>query len=136
VFWLGFLVLSLAYAGYSFYVPSNDVNWATDIADARQQAAESQKPMMLFFTAEWCVPCRIMKREVFADPEVMKVLNAQFVPVMIYQGDPGGDEAFQKYNIRGTPITIFTDAQENVLDYAVGGIGKSEFLDLVASLDI
>ena len=61
-FWLTFLVASLYYAWYSFYVPSNDVAWADDIASARQLATQSGKNMLLFFTAEWCVPCRVMKR--------------------------------------------------------------------------
>lgn len=132
-FWLAFLVLSLGYAWYSFYVPSNDVIWADDIASARQLASESGKPMLLFFTADWCVPCRIMKREVFADPEVMTAINAQVVPVMIYAGAPGADEAFSQYNVEGTPITIFTDPQGTVLNYAVGGIGKAEFMEMLGN---
>lgn len=92
VFWLDFLVASLAYAWYSFYVPSNDVAWAHDFDEARTLAAESDRPLLLFFTAEWCVPCRVMKREVFADPA-------------------------------GT-----------VLDYEVGRIGKTRFLDMLDDL--
>lgn len=133
-FWLTFLVLSLGYAWHSFYVPSNDVTWADDIVSARQLASESDKPMLLFFTADWCVPCRIMKREVFANPEVMTAINAQVVPVMIYAGEPGADEAFSQYKVGGTPLTIFTDSQGNVLDYAVGGIGKAEFMEMLENL--
>jgi protein disulfide-isomerase len=133
-FWLTFLMVSLGYAWYSFYVPSNDVVWADDIASARELAADSGKNMLLFFTAEWCVPCRIMKREVFADEQVMAVINAQVVPVMIYADDPGADEVFRQYKVGGTPITIFTDPQGNVLDYAVGRMGKTEFLEMLENL--
>jgi protein disulfide-isomerase len=131
VFWLAFLVLSLAYAWYCFYVPSNEVNWAEDFSTAQQLASSSEKPILLFFTAEWCVPCRIMKREVFADPEVVKVINARLIPLAIYADDPGAAQLFEHYNIGGTPITIVTDAAGEVIDYAVGGIDKSEFLELI-----
>lgn len=47
-----------------------------------------------------------MKREVFADPEVMKAISAQVVPVMVYEDSPGGEDAFRQYNVEGTPITI------------------------------
>ena len=134
-FWLTFLVVSLGYAWYSFYVPSNDVVWAEDIASARQLANNSGKNMLLFFTAEWCVPCRIMKREVFADEEVMTAINAKVVSVMIYADGPGADEVFNQYNVGGTPVTIFTDHQGNVLDYAVGRIGKTKFLEMLENLD-
>lgn len=132
VFWLSFLIVGLIYAWYSFYVPSNEVVWAEDFASAKQLASESGKPMLLFFTAEWCVPCRIMKREVFADKDVMRAINAKLVPLMIYEDDPGGDELFKRYNIEGTPITVVTDSEGKVINYAVGGIGKSEFLRLIS----
>ncbi len=134
VFWLSFLVLSLGYAWYSFYVPSNDVVWANDVPSAQQIASETGKPVMLFFTATWCVPCRIMKREVFADQEVMKAINKKIVPVMLYADSPGANEVFAQYNVGGTPVTIFTDPQGQVLDYAVGGIGKPKFLEMLEGL--
>ncbi|MGI9241643.1 MAG: thioredoxin family protein [Verrucomicrobiales bacterium] len=133
-FWLTFLVASLGYAWYSFYVPPNDVVWADDIASARQRSTESGKNMLLFFTADWCVPCRIMKREVFADQETMTAINDQVVPVMLYAGAPGTDEVFSLYDVGGTPVTIFTNPQGDVLDYAVGKMEKTEFLKMLENL--
>jgi protein disulfide-isomerase len=133
-FWLTFLVVSLGYAWYSFYVPSNDVVWAEDTDSARQLASESNKPVMMFFTATWCVPCRIMKREVFADSKVARAINAQVVPVMVYADSPGAEALFSQYNVGGTPITIFTDYSGHVLDYAVGGMEKAEFMDMLGNL--
>ena len=133
-FWLTFLVVSLAYAWYSFYVPSNDVVWADNMVSAQELADDSGKNMLLFFTGEWCVPCRIMKREVFADKEVMKAINSQVVPVMINIDDPNAEELVKHYKIGTTPITIFTDPQGKVLDYAVGKIGKTKFLKMLENL--
>ena len=133
-FWLTFLVVSLAYAWYSFYVPSNDVIWADNIGSARELAHDSDKNILLFFTGKWCVPCRIMKREVFADKEVMKTINSQVVPVIISVDDPNAEELVKQYNIGTTPITIFTDSQGEVLNYAVGKIGKTKFLEMLENL--
>ncbi|MEZ4387588.1 MAG: thioredoxin family protein [Candidatus Krumholzibacteriia bacterium] len=134
VFWLAFLVASLAYAWYSFYVPANDVAWAQDFDEARTLAAESDRPLLLFFTAEWCVPCRVMKREVFADREVMQAIDASVVPLMLYAGEPGADAVFARYQVGGTPVTIFTDPAGTVLDYEVGRIGKARFLEMLGDL--
>nr|WP_321407112.1 thioredoxin family protein [uncultured Carboxylicivirga sp.] len=133
-FWLTFLVVSLAYAGYSFYAPSNDVIWADDIVSARELANNSDKNMLLFFTGEWCSPCRIMKREVFADEEVMKAINSRVIPVMIDIDDPNAQEVVKLYNVGGTPVTIFTNPKGKVLDYAVGKIGKTKFLEMLEKL--
>lgn len=134
-FWLTFLVVSLAYAWYCFYVPANDIAWADGYSSAQQQAADAGKPMILYFTGQWCVPCRVMKRQVWADEEVKSVVNEQFVPVAIDVGSPDNAELLTRYNIGGTPVTIVTDSQGNALRWRVGGIGKVEFLDLLAGRD-
>lgn len=133
-FWLTFLVASLVYAWYSFYVPANDVVWADNMVSAQELANDSDKNMLLFFTGDWCSPCRIMKREVFADKEVMKAINSQIVPVMINVDDPNSEELLMHYKVGSTPTTIFTDPQGKVLDYAVGKIGKTTFLEMLENL--
>ena len=134
-FWLSFLVVSLGYAWYSFYVPSNNVTWAKDYASAQHQAAQSGKPIILFFTAKWCVPCRIMKRNVWADEQVEAVVKAGFTPVMIDLGDPNAAATVSGYRVVATPTTIITDSQGNVLKRVEGGMGKAEFLDLLGKLN-
>ena len=132
-FWLTFLVVSLAYAWYCFYVPSNNIAWAADYDTAQQQAVQSGKPVILFFTGKWCVPCRIMKRTVWADDEVAATVNASFIPVTIDVDDPAAvaAAATTRYNISVTPTTVITDAEGNVLKQAQGGIDKSDFLKLL-----
>ncbi|MFO0916228.1 MAG: thioredoxin family protein [Pirellulales bacterium] len=130
-FWLTFLVVSLAYAWYCFYVPANSIAWADNYSSARQRAAESGKPIILYFTGEWCAPCRIMKRQVWADEEVKTAVNERFVPVAIDVDNPVDAELLGRYNVGGTPVTIITDPQGNALRWRAGGISKSEFLELL-----
>ena len=72
-----------------------------------------------------------MKRQVWADDQVMKIVNAAFIPVTIDVDDPDNAVVLVRYNVGGTPITIVTDPNGNALQWRVGGIGKSEFLDLL-----
>jgi thioredoxin 1 len=134
-FWLGTLVVGLGWAWYDFYVPANKVTWAKDYASAQQQAAQSGKPIILFFTAKWCVPCRIMKRSVWADEQVEAVVKAGFTPVMIDLDDPKAAAALSRYRVVATPTTIITDSQGNVLKRVDEGMGKAEFLDLLGKLN-
>lgn len=135
-FWLTFLVVSLAYAWHSFYVPSNYIAWAKDYTSAQRQAAISGKPMVLFFTATWCVPCRIMKRQVWADAQVMELVNAKFVPVAIDVSDPENAEVMTAYKIGGPPVIIVCDSQGKVADWRAGGINKPEFLEMLDSSNL
>ena len=134
-FWLTFLVVSLAYAWYSFYVPSNSIAWADNYTTAQQKAADSGKSIILYFAGEWCSPCRVMKRQVWADEEVKTMVNSQFIPVAIDVDNPDHAGVMTRYNVSGAPVTIITDSQGNVLDWRAGGIGKSEFLELLGSSD-
>ncbi|MDF7824798.1 thioredoxin family protein [Pontiellaceae bacterium B12227] len=128
VFWLVFLVVSLAYAWYCFYTPSNSVSWAPNYVEAQEQSVQSDKPMILFFTATWCVPCRIMKRTVWADEQVAAEVNKRFIPLMAYTDDPDRAKLFSRYHIGATPTTLITDPQGNVLRWVHGKMEKANFL--------
>ena len=134
-FWLTFLVASLAYAWYSFYVPSNSIAWAESYDSAQQQSADTGKPMIVYFTGTWCVPCRIMKRQVWADEQVASLVNKQFIPVAIDVDNRDEAEVMAHYNVVGTPVTIVADSQGNALRWREGGIGKTEFLDFLEVSD-
>lgn len=126
-------MVSLGYAWYCFYVPRNEIAWADDYGEAQRLADESGRPIILFFTGDWCVPCRIMKRTVWADEVVKEAVDAAFVPVTIDVGNPAAKAIVDRYGVRMTPHTIITDAEGNVLDQAAGGIDKSRFLELLES---
>ncbi|MEO8269700.1 MAG: thioredoxin family protein [Aureliella sp.] len=127
--------MSLAYAWYCFYVPSNSVAWADDYTAAQQQAVEAGKPMILFFTGKWCVPCRIMKRNVWADKQVTATVNAAFIPVLIDVNDSDSAATMSRYGVGTTPSTIVTDPQGKVLRQKHGAVGKNEFLELLRTLN-
>lgn len=73
-----------------------------------------------------------MKRQVWADDEVMNLVNAQFIPVSIDVDNPDNAAVLTRYKIGGPPVTIVTDPLGNVLDWRAGGISKSEFIDLLS----
>ena len=131
-FWLTFLVVSLAYAWYSFYTPSNDIKWVSNITSIQELPKNSNKNTLLFFTGKWCSPCQIMKREVFADNEVEKIVNSQVTPVMIDIDNPSTKELVKYYKIDTTPTTIIVNSQGKVLDFVVGKIEKKKFLEMLS----
>jgi len=134
-FWLTFLIVSLAYAWYSFYVPSNHIKWDNNITSVLKVTNNFDKNTVLFFTGEWCVPCRIMKGEVFADEEVHRVINSKFTPVMIDIDNPKTKELVNHYRIGATPTTIIVDSKGEVLDFAVGKIEKNKFLEMLNNVE-
>lgn len=133
-FWIATLVVSLPYAWYCFYVPPNNIAWAADYTSAQEKASQTGKPIILFFTGKWCVPCRIMKRTVWADEQVTDLANKSFIPVTIDVDKPDSASAVSRYGVGSTPRTIITDPQGKVLQQVDGGMSKTEFLKLLRKL--
>jgi len=130
-FWISMIPVSIFWVWHDFYVPANHIIWAKDYASAQHQAVQSGKPVILFFTGVWCVPCRIMKRTVWADEQVEVVVKSGFTPVMIDIDDPNAAETVKRYQVVATPTTIITDPQGNVLKWRRGGLNKAEFLEFL-----
>lgn len=87
--------------------------------------------MILFFTATWCSPCRIMKRTVWADEQVAAEVNQRFIPLMLYADDPNMAALFNRYSVNATPTTMLVDPQGNVLDWVYGKVEKEDFLKFI-----
>ena len=134
-FWVIFLVLSLTYAWYSFYVPSSGVKWVYNYTPPQELISSNQKNTLIFFTGKWCVPCRIMKREVFANKEIEKHINRNYTPVLIDVGNPDNYKLLEYYEVNSTPTTVIIDSQGNELEYIEGNIKKEKFLKILTRIN-
>ncbi|MCZ4107231.1 protein-disulfide reductase DsbD [Brevundimonas diminuta] len=72
------------------------------------QAAAKSRPALVYFTAEWCVSCRVMEREVFQNDEVLAELGAvDLIKVDVTQSTPEVRELLDRYGVVGPPTMIF-----------------------------
>ena len=59
------------------------LRWRTDAAAAEKEAAKAHRPLLVFFSAEWCMPCKEMLVKSFADPAVADLIARRFVPLLV-----------------------------------------------------
>ena len=85
--------------------------WAA-YSDAQIAAAHQQsKPVIIDFTADWCVNCKVIEKEVFADPSVVPQLT-NFVTLQSDMTDwssPKNAALQQKFNVVSLPAIVFLD---------------------------
>ena len=77
------LIAIITKAGYSAKIVTANDTEATVLAvdypklwpSLFERAKSERKPVVLYFSASWCVPCRRMEQETFADPTVKGLLD-------------------------------------------------------------
>jgi thiol:disulfide interchange protein DsbD len=75
-------------------------------------AAASQKPVMIDFYADWCLPCKELDKNTFTDVAVRGEAE-RFVPLkadLTRTADPETKKLSEKYKILGVPTIVFLDA--------------------------
>ncbi|MFO0975869.1 MAG: thioredoxin family protein [Planctomycetaceae bacterium] len=80
VFLSATLGLTIASASVSL---SDEIHWSTDIEKSLQAASQAGKPVLMEFTASWCVYCKRMEKSTFTDPRVAAQIDQQFVAVRV-----------------------------------------------------
>lgn len=100
------------------------IQWIYSIDSALVLSKQSQKPVMIDFTAEWCPPCRAMEDSTFNDIDIVKK-SSKFITVRI-DVDKQREIAVQyngnarKYGGVGIPNLLFLNPDNKKLKHVVG----------------
>jgi thioredoxin 1 len=77
---------------------------------------------LLYFTAEWCGPCKMIK------PQMHAISNQ--VPITFIDVDANSQTA-QKYNVRSIPCVVLIDMNGNELGKLIGtNVSKQSVINL------
>ncbi len=118
------VVLALLGAGIATWtarMPGH--GWQRNLAAGLDDADDAGKPVFAFFTADWCPPCRELKRGVLHDASVMAGLQENYVLVKVDLTKRSGvnAELAQEFNVRGIPTVILIDPRDGEFDRFTGG---------------
>ena len=110
------------------------VSYIKNIKELDLAIANSSKPVMLDFFADWCVACKELEEITFKDEEVIKKLQGFTILKADVTANNDDDKALQKkYGIVGPPGLIFWDTNNKEVKASkiVGYKNPKDFLKIV-----
>ena len=119
--------------------PVSKNNFAFDFVEANKLqkvldlAAEQDKLVFLDVYTTWCLPCKMMEKDVFTHESTADVINKDFISYKVNaEKDNGLNVAFQ-YNVSQYPTILFLDQEGNVLERGEGAIYHSKLLEMASN---
>jgi len=91
---------------------AKSIAWLTSYDKALQEATKKNQPVMIDFYADWCTACKILDKDVYTAPDVIKK-SQDFVNLKI-NTDKDTDIA-ARYKVYALPTLIFLDGSGKVL---------------------
>lgn len=98
----------------------------SDYKEALAAAKKHNRPIFLYFGAEWCGYCRKMKSETLSDAAVKEKLGKEYVTCII---DTDKDRSTaRKFKVSGIPAYMVIDSSETVIVRDSGFKSKDDML--------
>ncbi len=86
------------------------IHWQRYSEKVFEDAKNSGKPIIVDFSADWCVPCREMEKRVFHDPAVVENASKYFAMIKVDLTEKANKETermIHRFNIDGVPTVVF-----------------------------
>ena len=98
-------------------------------------APGGDKPLLIDFAAEWCIPCREMDHTTYVHPGVVREADRfDMVRADLTQDNDSTNELVEKYEVKGVPTVILFSPRGAEAHRMVGYVGPDQLLQAMRSV--
>lgn len=106
--------------------PKGSPTFETKLSSALAKAKAEGKPVIAVFSAVWCGPCQVMKKEVYPSAEVKKY-HDKFVWAYLDTDIEANNKDAEKFGVSGIPHIQFLDKNGKSVEKQVGSTSPDDF---------
>jgi len=104
-----------------------------NLASVLKQAQRENKLVFVDVYTSWCLPCKMMDKDVFTHQETADAINKDFISYKVNAEKGNGPQLSFNYDVQAYPTLLFLDSSGKVLERKGGAAYHSELLSLAQS---
>lgn len=101
---------------------------AQSIVEVLDRAKAENKLVYLDISTSWCLPCKMMKADVYTHQETADFMNANFISYIVDAEKANGPDLATIFNIKAYPTLLFLDTKGRELERKVGATYHRELI--------
>ena len=106
---------------------------AKSMEDVLEQAARSDKLVFVDFVTDWCLPCKMMEKDVFSDPGIASFMNEHFINYKVDAEKGNGPLLSMVYEVQSFPTLLFFDIKGEIILRKNGAAYHTELMEMARS---
>lgn len=108
--------------------------WFTDNNKALEAGLEARCPVLVYWTAPWCSPCKRMRSETWASPDVARAVSGRYVLCQLnYDEHP---DLARRYGVTQLPTTVLVSGpnpKQLILRQRVGYFSPADLIEWLSA---
>lgn len=117
--------------GSAYQAHAGKIRWYS-FKDGVTAGKSQNKKMYIHFMTDWCHWCKVMEKNTFSNPEVIKYLNTNFIAIRV---DTDQEKRLKKmFRINGVPENWFISGKGQGIGHSSGYIPPDQFIIILKSI--
>ncbi len=101
-----------------------------DLYAVLDRAEREKKLVYIDIGTKWCLPCKMMKEDVYTDKGIGEYMNDNFISYMVDAEKANGPNMTVIFDIKAFPTLLFLDTKGHILERKVGAAYHTELRNL------